>query len=153
MSNAYLYRCPAGIPGDVTRREAAIISAEIIDADVPVTVFGSPVTMVEGKIQPINAGSEVVYGFLVRPYPAQGTSNEALATATPNTEQTSDVLRRGYMTVLCTTGTPEKDGKVYVNTTDGTIQTTAGQLIPDCFFTGAGDANGNVEISFGIAVS
>lgn len=156
MSNAFLYRCPAGIPGDVTRREAAIISAEIIDPDTPVTVFGSPVTMVSGKIQPINADSEVVYGFLVRPYPAQGTSNEALATATPNTSLPGDVMRRGYMTVKCTTGTPTKNAAVYVNWDDGTLQTTQGgneDLIPDCYFTGAGDTNGYVEISFGIAVS
>lgn len=156
MTNAYLYRCPAGVAGDVTRRESAVISAEILDTTTTPTVFGSPVTMVSGKIQPINADSEVVYGFLVRPYPSQGTSNEALETATPDDSQIADVMRRGYMTVKCTTGTPSKNAAVYVNWDDGTLQTTQGgneDLIPDCFFTGEGDANGNVEISFGIAVS
>jgi hypothetical protein len=156
MSNAYLYRCPAGVAGDVTRRESAVISAEILDGTTTPTVFGSPVTMVSGKIQPINADSEVVYGFLVRPYPAQGTSNEALEAATPNKEQIADVMRRGYMTVKCTLGTPTKNDPVYVNWDDGTLQTTQGgneDLIPECYFTGVGDANGNVEISFGIQVA
>lgn len=156
MSNAYLYRCPAGVAGDMTRRESAVISAEILDGTTTPTVFGSPVTMVSGKIQPINADSEVVYGFLVRPYPAQGTSNEALEAATPNKEQIADVMRRGYMTVKCTLGTPTKNDPVYVNWDDGTLQTTQGgneDLIPECYFTGVGDANGNVEISFGIQVA
>jgi hypothetical protein len=157
MSNAFLYRCPAGIAGDVTRRESAIISAEIIDADVPVTVYGVPVNMVSGKIQPINADSEVVYGFLVRPYPAQGLTNEALATATPSLILPCDVMRKGYMTVKCENGTPTKNAPVYVawdGSDVGKVQMTQGgneDLIPNCYFTGVGDSDGNVEISFGIA--
>ena len=156
MGNAYVFRCPAGKPGDVTRRESAIISAEILDSSVPPIVYGCPVAMVSGKIQLINANAEVVYGFLVRPYPTQGLTNEALDVATPILTLPADVMRRGYMTVLCSAGVPAKNDAVYVNYDDGTLQTTQGgneYKIPDCFFTGVGDANGNVEISFGIAVS
>lgn len=155
MSNAFLYRMPSGIPGDVTRRESAVIEAQILDAstDTP-EVYGIPVKMTSGKIRHISGDSETVYGFLVRPYPVQGLTNEALGTATPPTTLPADVLRRGYMTVKCTTGTPTKNAQVYVNWDNGTLQTTQGgneDAIPQCFFTGVGDSDGNVEISFGIA--
>jgi hypothetical protein len=154
MSNAFLLRMPAGIAGDVTRREAAVIEAQQLDASSNVaTVFGIPLTMASGKLQKIT-GSQVIYGFLVRPYPTQGLTNEALGTSTPSLVLLANVLRKGYMTVKCTTGTPAKNGAVYVNTSTGLIQTTASTaiIVPNCYFMGTGDANGFVEISFGIGL-
>lgn len=158
MSNAFLYRMPNGIAGDVTRREHAVIEAQIIDAstDTP-EEFGIPVVMVSGKMQHHNGDGEVTYGFLVRPYPTQVTTNEAIGTATPSIVLPCDVLRRGYMTVKLAAGAATKNAQVYVawdSTNMGKVQSTQGgneDAIPQCFFTGVGDADGNAEISFNIS--
>jgi hypothetical protein len=155
MSNAILLRMGAGIAGDVTRREAAVIEAQQIDATTLIpTAFGIPVRLVSGKLERLSTGGDVVYGFLVRPYPTQeGLAAEGLGTSTPNTAiQIFDVLRRGYMTVK-SAGTPAKDGQVYYVTTTGAITASASSAtaITGCYFMGAADADGNVEISFGIA--
>jgi len=148
---------PAGIAGDVTRREQAVIEAQMLDADTDTPKeYGIPVVMTSGKLQHHNGDGEVTYGFLVRPYPTQGLTNEALGTATPPTALPADVLRRGYMTVKAV-GTPTKNAQVYVawdGANIGKVQSTHGgneDAIPQCFFMGTGDADGNVEISFNIS--
>ena len=90
----------------------------------------------------------------MRPYPTQGLTNEALGTATPSLILLASVMRKGYMTVHCASGTPAKNGAVYVNTSTGLIQTTSSTaiIVPNCYFMGTGDANGFVEISFGIGL-
>ena len=156
MSNAILYRMAAGIPGDVTRHESATIEAQQIDATTLIPLkYGIPVKMVSGKIEKINNTSDAVYGFLVRPYPTQGATNEALGTSTPVLTQLCDVLRRGYMTVLCATGTAVKNAQVYFNNTTGFVEAYynggSGQTaITGCYFMGGADADGNVEISFNL---
>lgn len=162
MSNAFVTRMPAGIPGDVTRMEHATIEPHIMDANYPVTKFGVPVKLVSGKIRCM-AAEEVytdVYGFLVRPYPSQSTTSEALGAATPDPTKICDVLRRGYMTVDCVNGTPTKNGDVYFRHAAGSPaeligQIEAGSLTDNTILTGAkfmgtGDADGNVEIAFNI---
>lgn len=164
MSNAFVYRMPAGIPGDVTRREAARIEPQQIDAAYPPTVFGIPVKMVTGKIRPMASGdSSQPYGFLVRPYPTQRTTNEALGAATPDPTQLCDVLVAGYMTVKCYNDAPAKDGAVYYLAQDLTSALLIGRVeagtegspttnvaITGCRFMGTGDADGNVEIAFNV---
>ena len=152
MSNAYLYRMPAGIAGDVTRKEQATIEAQIMDTTTPVTVYGVPVQMVAGKIKPLSTNSDVVYGFLVRPYPTQSATNEALASGTPSTINAADILRRGYMTVKNTAGTPAKDGQVYYVTATGLISASSSSAtaITGCYFMGEADSDGNVEIAYNL---
>lgn len=164
MSNAFIYRMPSGIPGDVTRREAARIEAQQLDASYPVLTFGVPVKMVSGKIRPMASGDTgQPYGFLVRPYPTQRTTNEALGAATPDLTQLCDVLVAGYMTVKAYGTAPAKNGSVYYLNQDltgllqmGRVETTsAGSpttnvAITGARFMGTGDSDGNVEIGFNV---
>jgi len=165
MSNAFITRMPAGIAGDVTRREHADIEPQVMDTDYPVLRYGEPVKMVDGEIRPIATGDGIndLYGFGVRSYPIQGSSSEALGTATPSTTLHFDVMRRGYMTVKVQYGTPEKNASVYVRTVaadDPTAQPIGGLETGldggDCFeitnakFMGEADSDGNVEISYNL---
>jgi hypothetical protein len=167
MSNAFIYRMPAGIAGDVTRLEHATIEPQQFDTSYPVLLFGVPVKMTSGKIRPIAAADTIatdVYGILVRPYPSQMTASEALGAGTPDTSKIANVLRRGYMTVKCQLGTPAKNGIVYVRKTAhstlpliypiGGIEAAADsakcEAMSGAYFVGTADADGNVEISYNI---
>lgn len=160
MSNAFIYRMPAGIAGDVTRHESAKIEPQQMDADYPVTQFGLPVKMVSGKIRPMaESDSGQPYGFLVRPYPSQaGNANSPLGTAVaPDATKIADVLVSGYMTVNIPDGTPTKNGAVYYQATQtspeilmGRLEVSAGVEITNCHFMGTADDDGNVEIGFNI---
>ena len=165
MSNAFITRMPAGIAGDVTRREHADIEPQVMDTDYPVLRYGEPVKMVDGEIRPITTGDDIndIYGFGCRAYPVQNSSNEALGAATPPTNLHFDVLRRGYMTVKVQDGTPVKNASVFVRTVaadDPTAQPIGGLECAsdggDCFeitnakFMGEADSDGNVEISYNL---
>jgi len=165
MSNAFITRMPAGIAGDVTRREHADIEPQVMDTDYPVLRYGEPVKMVDGEIRPITTGDDIndIYGFGCRAYPVQNSSNEALGTATPPTNLHFDVMRRGYMTVKVQDGTPVKNASVFVRTAaadDPTAQSIGGLECDsdggDCFeitnakFMGEADSDGNVEISYNL---
>lgn len=164
MSNAYLTRMPAGIPGDVSRKGLAKIEAGIMDADYPVTLYGVPVKEVSGKLRPFTTGDSAttVKGFSVRPFPIQPAASEALGAATPPTTMPLDLLRSGYMTVKNNAGTAAKGGAVYVRVVSSGLDTQPlGGIEADadggdcvaitgCKFMGAADANGNVEIEFNI---
>uniref|UniRef100_A0A6M3M900 Bacteriophage protein n=1 Tax=viral metagenome TaxID=1070528 RepID=A0A6M3M900_9ZZZZ len=159
---AFIYRMPAGIAGDVTRREHAKIEPQVMDATYPVLAFGVPVVMVDGEIRnmPVGAVYTDVYGFIVRPYPSQAESSEALAVATPDPTKICDILVSGYMTVLCVNGTPAKNGLVYFRNAAGDPAEAIGQVeaessddntvLTGATFMGTGDADGNVEIKFNV---
>jgi len=165
MSNAFITRMPAGIAGDVTRREHADIEPQVMDTDYPVLRYGEPVKMVSGEIRPITTGDDIndIYGFGCRAYPVQTSSNEALGTGTPPTNLHFDVMRRGYMTVKVQDGTPVKNASVFVRTaaaSDPVAQPIGGLECDsdggDCFeitnakFMGEADSDGNVEISYNL---
>ena len=165
ISNAFITRMPAGIAGDVTRREHADIEPQVMDTDYPVLRYGEPVKMVDGKIRPITTDDDIddIYGFGCRAYPIQTSSNEALGTGTPPTNLHFDVMRRGYMTVKVQDGTPVKNASVFVRTVaadDPTAQPIGGLECAsdggDCFeitnakFMGEADSDGNVEISYNL---
>ena len=165
QTNAYLYRMPAGIAGDITRAEHATVKPELMDADYPILRYGEPVKMVSGKVRPFAVGDDVgdLIGFGVRPYPTQTSVNQGVAAATPSTEQPFDVLRRGFMTVFCQYGSPSKGGSVYVRVVAADDPTTqpiggieAGADDGDCtvltgaVFEGEVDDYGFVEISYNL---
>ena len=164
MSNAYILRMPAGIPGDISRKENSKVEPQVMDADYPVTLYGVPIKMVSGKMRPFTTGDDAVvpYGFSVRPYPIQGASSEALSIATPPTNQPVDVMRSGWMTIKNNAGTPANGGAVYVRVVASgeTAQPLGGVeaaadggdcvAITGCIFTGEQDADGNVEIAYNI---
>lgn len=164
MGNAYLYRMPSGIPGDISRQSQSTVEPGIFDSAFPFASYGIPVKSVGGKIRPVAAGdaASVVIGFLVRPYPTQGgNGTEPLGTATPPTSGVGDNMRRGYMTVKNNAGTPADRGLVYVRVATpaagkpiGGIEAAADStntvVIPGAFFKSAADAGGNVEIEYNI---
>ena len=153
-------RMPSGIPGDVSRKAGATIEPVIAAAAI---AYGSPVQLnTAGKLTgPVAAGSSV-YGFLVRPYPAQSASlseDAPGASGSVRANEVADVLRSGYMTVRLSTaegtapvkGTPVK--VVFAATGDfavGDIAVSQGVAVPGCFFMGGADASKNVEIAFNI---
>lgn len=150
MGNAYLNRMPAGFAGDVSRKAEATIESALMAGDV---AFGSPVKLdTSGKLAPLAAAADVVYGFMVRPYPTQ----DQLATS----GSIQDCMRRGYMTVRLASGTAVKGGKVYVRIAAadgkavGDIEAAAVKdetaEVTGCIFLGAADDGGIVEIAFNI---
>lgn len=152
---------PAGIPGDISRKNSAVVEPQIADSDD--LVYGNPVKMDDGKILPIESGDIAadVYGFLVRPYPTQA-SQDPLGVSTPPSDGIVDVLKSGYMTVLLHNTTPAtKAGAVYVRVADAAAGKPIGGIeaaadggdcvaIVGAYFMGPADADGNVEIAFNI---
>ncbi|MFX3545035.1 structural cement protein Gp24 [Ralstonia mannitolilytica] len=162
MGNAYLYRMPSGIPGDVSRPSQATIEPGIFDSSFPFASYGIPVKKVNGKIRPVASGdaAAVIIGLLVRPFPTR-SSQDPIGTSTPPTTGVGDVMRRGYMTVQCNAGTPADGGAVYVRVAApsgakviGGIEAAADGtntvVMAGAAFRNAGDASGNVEIEFNL---
>lgn len=168
---AYLYRMPAGIPGDPSRMADLVVEPGTIahtgQTGSP-TQFGIPVVidatskLIRGIVAADTVSAPVPgpYGFLVRSYPT-GASQDPLGVSTPIVTQGAacDVMRRGYMTVKCQFGTPAKGVPVYVwksasagqhvqGMVEATDPSTDGFAIPNCIFMGPADADGNVEIAF-----
>ncbi|MNF98644.1 hypothetical protein D3C84_815120 [compost metagenome] len=76
MSNAFLYRMPAGIPGDVTRASQSTIEPVFLNPSLPFAGFGLFGKIVSEKFVPFGAGDTAgaEYGLLVRSYPITGGS-------------------------------------------------------------------------------
>ena len=161
--NAILYRMAVGIAGNVNRVEQATIESQQYDTDYPCLKFGILTKLVSGKIRPIaNADviANVLFGFLVRPYPIQTTQNDALGAAVPDTTRHADILRRGYMTVYLKVGTGSKGGQLYCYKTTGGSGTVGdfgdgadsanAEAVTGAYFVGPADANGMVEIAFNL---
>ncbi|CAM2295282.1 Putative bacteriophage protein [Ralstonia mannitolilytica] len=162
MGNAYLYRMPSGIPGDVSRPSQATIEPGIFDSSFPFASYGIPAKKVNGKIRPVASGdaATVIIGLLVRPFPTR-SSQDPLGTSTPPTTGVGDLMRRGYMTVQCNAGTPADGGTVYVRVAAasgakviGGIEAAADGtntvVMAGAVFRSAGDASGNVEIEYNL---
>jgi hypothetical protein len=160
--NAYILRAPSGYAGQVSRTENLTSQPEAIDANYPPTAYGQVVKTVSGLCRIIASGDAAadVKGFTIRPYPSQEYSaNEALGAGTPDPTKTIDVMKRGYMCVLFKGTTAAKGGQVNVciNTAGGgaigdiTETTDSNNVaIANCFFMGAADSNGIVEISYNV---
>jgi len=166
---AFLFRMPSGIPGAVNRNEMSTIEAQIVLSTNPPTAYGVVVVMdaATNKIRPF-IGTDTaasVYGINVRPYPTQSSAsqNEPLGTAVPPTSGITNILKRGYISVLLGGVTAAaKNGVVFVRialpvagkplggfeaVADG-VNTIA--LSPGTYFMGPSDAQGNTEIAFNI---
>ena len=159
MSNAYTYRMPAGIPGDVSRvhdltAEPRVMGATALDE------FGlaGQLDSSTNTILPM-ASNATAWGMLVRPYPAQSTTT-ALGSAAPEAAKVYDMMRRGYMTVKNTAGTPAAGGTVYVQVVAATGKPLGSiaaegdsglrEVLTGAKFMGPADSDGNVEICFNI---
>jgi hypothetical protein len=179
MTNAFIYRMPAGIAGDVQRREHATIETGIFDTSYPCLAYGILVKLVSGKVRPIVSAdviATVQQGFLARPFPIQepqgsSAASELIGGGAPNTTLAANIMKRGYMSVLVTANGSvaladiAKGSAVYVRKTAGAgagaggtgavgdIEAgtiTGNELVTNAFFMGAADANGFCEIAFNI---
>ena len=151
------------IPGQITRApEKAIIEPSAFNASLPFPGYGLPGKIVSNAFVPVVAGADVVYGFLVRPFPTQGVNaSDPLGTAVPPTTGEADVMVFGYLGVKCNAGTPVQGGAVYVRYANGSSGTPVGGIeatsvpgtnfvIANAQFQGPADANGNCEIRLDI---
>ena len=158
MSNAFLYRMPSGIPGDVSRKSHSTIEAHILKGKLD--AFGIFCKLIDKGLVPLEAADDRVYGLIVRSYPTQSAVN-GMGAAAPQENIVQDVLVRGYMTVKCNAGTAKKAGKVFVRVGAGTgvkpiggIEAVADDVntieLKNAMFMHEADAQGNVEISYNI---
>ncbi len=155
IMRVYQDRMPAGVPGHVSRpAESTLETCLVGDAAI---AYGAPVkrNATTGKLEGIATGDTEIYGFLARPYPTGGGKG-GIATGDDGKAEAgtlAEVMRRGYMTVVCAKGTPVGGGKVYVRLEGGLIETAAdtGKTIeiPARFSDGMDSAN-LTEISYNI---
>lgn len=115
--SAILTRMDAGVPGEITRPQDAVVESGLFDtAKVPVA-YGMPIKMVAGKVTKIEASdvATVFYGMLARQAPSiAGDTGQLYASNTPNANEVQGILVRGYMNVACVIGTPVRNGIVYM---------------------------------------
>lgn len=169
---SFLYRIPAGIPGDVNRAHIAHVepvSLTPVGTTGAPTTYGVPVAIdgTTGNARMISASDTAIYGILVRPFPSQQVPNQVsgqlyqdlMGAGVPPGKGGGDVLRRGYITVLLSgSAAATKNGAVFVWTAaaSGThitggfeaAATSGSTLAIPATFMGAADANGNVEIAY-----
>lgn len=160
---AYQYRMPAGIAGEVTRSNSAVIEPNLVNASNPPLAFGVFVKMVSGLVNPLASGdtAAVIYGLIVRPYPTSGSvASQGLGGGAPSTSDPASILRVGYCNVKLARGTAVRGAPVYVRITAGSYaigdiedatNLGGGQVVvTKGTFMGSADANGNVEIAYAI---
>ena len=117
---AYLYRAPTGVPGDVTRTDETNVEPAMLVAasSVYAQAFGIPMKYVTGGIQQFNGGAETPASFagvLIREVPSiAGSIAQGFNDSIPNPLQVQGLAVRGYVSVICLTGTPARGGAVYV---------------------------------------
>lgn len=160
MSNAFLYRMPSGIPGDNSRPSVATIEPVMLDSTNPFAVYGVPGKIAGGKFVPLAEGdpATVIYGLLVRAYPAMGSE---ITNLMGPRNSVGDAMRRGYMTVKLNAGTSALGGAVYVRVgaasatkpiggIEAVADSTNTVVLTGATFMSAADADGNVEIAYNI---
>lgn len=154
IMRVYQDRMPAGVPGHVSRPAESTLETCLV-GDTAIA-YGAPVKRnAKGRLETVTTGDTEIYGFLARPYPTGGGRGGALTGDDGKAEAgtLAEVMRRGYMTVVCAKGTPVGGGKVYVRLEGGLIETAAdtGKTIeiPARFSDGM-DAANLTEISYNI---
>jgi hypothetical protein len=171
---AYLFRMPAGIPGESTRGWQSTIEPNIVTplgtTGAP-TAYGVPMMVDQtagnvGNMRTLVAGDTFVqgivpYGVLVRAFPTGG-SQDPLGTSTPPSSGTIDIMRRGYVNVLLSgTQAAVKGGQVYIWTAaasgahitggwEAASPGGSGIAVVGSVFMGPADAGGITEIAFNL---
>jgi hypothetical protein len=134
---------PAGIAGEVTRKEHSIIESGLFDATLLPDSFGVAVKINAGKFEKIQAGALAgdVYGYLVRYAPSMsvGLSND-FGSGAPNADYAQGILVSGYLNVICTIGTPSRGGTVYLR-----VVAATGKAVGD--FEASADGTNSVALT------
>lgn len=167
--SAITFRMPYGVPGDISRPSTATVEAQAYGATA-FSAYGLPAKSSAGKVIPVSAQNDVVYGFLVRSFPITGANaSDPLGTSVPPTSGLAGILRRGYMNVLvqlggatCALGTgvfvryQNPSGSQIIAGVEGATTGNNYQLTSTytlgggAYFTGPVDASGNAEVAFNI---
>lgn len=120
---AFDLRMGAGFPGDVDRTHPASIVPGLMNVSVQAPrLFGDPVIIdtATNSYRGFVAGDTAVTvadGIVVRPYPTQQTSGGMLSQfgiGAPAPNQPVDILNDGYIMAKVNSGTPTKNGAVFV---------------------------------------
>lgn len=166
---AYLYKAPAGIAGAITRVDDTTVEPGFLTAANGPTLFGQPVKVdpATGKflLMGLTSVAADFYGILIREVPS--ISNSATAQGFndggPNLGSAHGIAVKGYVNVVCGTGTPVRGGAVYVRIVDGGAGKPVGSyeatadgansvLVPELTWAvnGRDTANGNIaEVRIG----
>lgn len=127
MPPAYLYRAPAGVPGDITRTDETNVEPAnlVASSGTYAQAFGIPMKYTTGGIQQF-VGAEAATAFagvLVREVPSiSGNTNQGFDDAAPNPDVPNALAVRGYVSVKCKQGTPARGGVVYVRIEADTLK-------------------------------
>lgn len=170
--SVFLYRMPAGIPGEVTRFQTVgtTIAAQQQNAATPFTAYGQVGTIDTNGGRPILATDTALpatpIGISVRPFVSSDNTvaNPGVVPYGPGTPMPKgavDMLFRGYINMkLNGAAAAVKGAPVYVyylasagNHVQAGIEAASGAglwVLPGAFFTGPADAQGNTEIQFNI---
>ncbi len=179
LSNAFAFRMPFAIPGDLTRGSGrSNVKAEIFGASA-FPFYGLPCVLSSGTVIPVTsnlgATANSIYGWLVRPFPLQESASPSSSLTVggqtvPPTSGIANVMTEGYIGVFVQAGAASvvEGGTVYLRwqttgagiTIFGGVEgVTSGNNFAvtnttnsrkTCYFTGPADANGYAEIAFGI---
>jgi len=123
-------RANQGLAGSISRQDNAnVVEAVTMDSTKPVTQFGDPCKIVSGQIEAIEASDTAsdFFGIVARVAPTiAGDTGASFNSATPSSDYAQSVVRKGYVNVACTVGTPAKGGAVYMR-----VQTDTGKALGD----------------------
>ncbi|HGM5165074.1 TPA: hypothetical protein ACKPZB_001414 [Serratia marcescens] len=163
---AYLYRMPVGIAGAISRPQDLTVEPVILKSANAFPAYGLAGKIdADGLFVPLADGdtADKVKGIYVRPYPTTSQPDMVRQVGTDKNFP-GDAMKRGYMTVNVGSdaSTIKKGAPVYIVVSpDASIDVPLGGfmatlvadktvLLPNAEFTGAGDADGNAEISWKI---
>lgn len=163
---AYLYRMPVGIAGAISRPQDLTVEPVILKSASAFPAYGLAGKFdADGFFVPLADGdtADKVKGIYVRPYPTTSQPDMVRQVGTDKNFP-GDAMKRGYMTVNVGSDASaiKKGAPVYiVISPDDTIDVPLGGFVatliadktvalPNAEFTGAGDADGNAEISWKI---
>ncbi|HFD7120983.1 TPA: hypothetical protein ACF3P8_003636 [Serratia marcescens] len=163
---SYLYRMPVGIAGAISRPQDLTVEPVILKSANAFPAYGLAGKIdADGFFVPLADGdtADKVKGIYVRPYPTTSQPDMVRQVGTDKNFP-GDAMKRGYMTVNVGSdaSTIKKGAPVYIVVSpDASIDVPLGgfmatlvadktALLPNAEFTGAGDADGNAEISWKI---
>ncbi|WFQ80500.1 hypothetical protein PXH59_05025 [Xenorhabdus sp. SF857] len=161
---AYLKRMPMGIAGAISRLQDMTVEPVLLKSANAFSAYGLVGKYDGDYFVPLAEGdtADKIQGIYVRPYPTTSMPDKSYIIGTGN-NYTGDALKRGYMTVKLDgdASSIKKGALVYARIGKPTENSPLGSvlnvaidgesvLFPNAQFTGAGDADGNVEISYKI---
>jgi hypothetical protein len=129
---AYGQFAPAGFPGMVTRELLTNIEAGIM-ASIGTAYYGGPVKFsgATGRFTGIAAAdtAAVFAGILARQAVHQGAAGAADNAVSPSIDikAPQSIVKKGYVNVVCSVGTPVKGGQVFMRVTTVALN-VVGQL-------------------------